>query len=278
MNGLEASEPEELLWTLLRCQARRYTGGQSTSLREETAQTLLRSIRFSLALPGVLRQDITTPEALLYAGERAVRAQVKRAHFLYLRARRCVYQEECLSLETTLSEIGGFFRAYDPVFFAAELPCGIDYQLSLPVPEQLMGVLWLGEYIRRLLTEDAILRRLPPEGVRRVLGSIPEHREVLMNLYIPVAEAALGVTLIEGDLFSLNMTEAEQRRAQVLLSGRTRAERAALLRAAAQRLSRRLALSDREEACLLHTAEALLPRVEAVLDAEGGWQGIFPAF
>ena len=74
------------------------------------------------------------------------------------------------------------------------------------------------------------------------------------------------------------MTEAGQRRAQVLLSGRTRAERAALLRAAAQRLSRRLALSDREEACLLHTAEALLPRVEAVLDAEGGWQGIFPAF
>ncbi len=278
MNRLEATVPEELLWALLHCQARRYTGGESTSLRYETAQTLLRSIRFSVSLPGVLQQGTTTPEELLRAGEQAVRAQVKRARFLYLRACRCAYQEECLSLETTLSEIGGFFRAYDPVFYAAELPCGIDYQLSLPVPEHFMGVLWLREYLRRLLTEDAILRRLPPEGVRRVLGSVPEHREALMNLYVPVAEAALGVTLTEGDLFTLNMTEAGQRRAQELLSGRTRAERAALLRAAGQRLSRRLALSEREEACLLHTAEALLPRVEAVLDAESGWQGIFPAF
>ena len=43
-------------------------------------------------------------------------------------------------------------------------------------------------------------------------ASEPEHRELLVNLYETAAMAALGVTLAEGDLFTLFLTSEEERR------------------------------------------------------------------
>ena len=203
------------LWELLRLQTERYTMGQSTSLREDTTQALLRSICFSLEQLQQAQPEREllgeTPETLLREAAEAVRRQTARTRLQYQRACRCLYQEESLSLRETVTGIGTFFRAYDPYFYAAEVPCDIDYQLAHPVPEELLGVAWLRAYLDRLLTEDTVLRRFAPVAVRRVLSAAcPDHRELLVNLYEPVAAAALGVTMTEGDLFALDMTAAGQ--------------------------------------------------------------------
>lgn len=275
---------QKKLWQLLRLQTERYTMGQSTSVHENTARALLRSICFSLdqlhqAQP---ERDLLAqpPEALLRESAETVRRQTARAKLQYRRACRCLYQEESLSLASTLRDIGGFFRAYDPQFFAAEVPCGIDYQLARPVPEDLLGVAWLRAYLDRLLTEDAILRRFHPDAVRRVLTAVsPDHRELLLNLYEPVAAAALGVTLGEGNLFTLDITAEGQARLTGRLAALPLAEdRRRLLCRAGETLARRLELKGGETRCLLTSAADLVPRVEAVLAAGGGWQPIFPAF
>lgn len=271
------------LWKLLRLQTERYTMGQSTSLRADTAQALLRSLCFSLdqlhrADPNrdLLRE---MPDTLLRDAAETVRRRVSRARLQYRRACRCLYQEESLSLAETLRSIGGFFQAYDPDFFAAEVPCDIDYQLAHPVPEGLLGVAWLRDYLDRLLVEDTILRRFPPDSVRRVLASAcPDHRELLVNLYEPVAAAALGVTLTEGDLFNLDITAAGQAALTALLEPMTPGSRRLALARAGETLSRRLELNEGERACLLATAADLAPRVEAVLEGSGNWQPVFPAF
>ena len=275
---------QERLWVLLARQTELYTMGESTSVPAETARALLASITLSLKLhleaegstPDILLQE--DPGVLLRAGEAAVRRQVERARLQYARARRCLFQEENRSLAETLASIGGFFRAYDPRYFAAELPCDIDYQLCRSVPEENRGVLYLRAYLDCLLTEDAFLRRFSPAAVRRVLAVYPEHRELLINLYEPVADAALGLTLTEGDLFTLDMTAEGKARLTAMLSPLPQRERRRLLVQAGEKLARRLELGPAAAAYLGDTAAALLPRIEAVLAQGGDWQPLFPAF
>lgn len=271
------------LWELLRLQTERYTMGRSTSVHSETAQALLRSLCFSL---DQLRRtdpvrDLLTgpPEELLREAAEAVRRQAAKARLQYQRACRCQYQEESLALQETLRGIGSFFRMYDPRFFAAELPCDIDYQLARPVPDCLHGVDYIRAYLDRLLTEDAILRRFHPGAVRRLLeAACPGHRELLVNLYEPVAAAALGVTLTERDLFTLDITAAGQAALTGLLGPLPSKERKRLLLRAGETLARRLELGPAASDCLYETARDLLPRVDAVLASDRDWQALFPAF
>ena len=282
------SEHDRLAWQvklleLLRLQTERYTMGQSTSVRTDTAQMLLRSIGFSLdqlhqAQPerDLLREP---PDALLREAAEVVRRQTARTRLQYRRACRCLYQEENLSLWETLRGINGFFHDYDPRFFAAEVPCYIDYQLDQPVPDDLVGVAWLRDYLDRLLTEDSILRRFQPDAVRRVLAaSSPDHRELLVNLYGMVVDAALGVTMAEGDLFALDITAAGQAALTARLAPLTASARRLLLERAGETLARRLELPAGASGYLRETALALSPRVEAVLASGGDWQAVFPAF
>ena len=271
------------LWELLRLQTERYTMGQSTSVRTDTAEMLLRSICFFLdqlyrAWPerDLLREP---PDSILQEGAEVVRRQTARTRLQYRRACRCLYQEESLSLRETLRGIGGFFHDYDPQFFAAEVPCDIDYQLNQPVADDLVGVAWLRDYLDRLLTEDTILRRFHPEAVRRVLAaSCPDHQELLVNLYGTVADAALGVTMAEGDLFALDITAAGRADVTARLAPLTAGARRQVLERAGETLASRLELPAGAAAYLRETALALAPRVEAVLASGGDWQAIFPAF
>ena len=271
------------LWELLRLQTERYTSGQSTSVRADTAQMLLRSLCFSLdqllkAQPNreLLRE---TPDVLLREAAEVVRRQTARTRLQYRRACRCLYQEESLSLWETLRGISGFFHDYDPQFFAAEVPCDIDYQLDQPVPDDLVGVAWLRDYLDRLLTEDAVLRRFRPDAVRWVLAaSCPDHRELLVNLYGTVVDAALGVTMAEGDLFELDIKAAGQVALTTYLAPMSAGSRRLVLEWAGEILARRLELPAGAAAYLRATALALAPRVEAVLASGEDWQAIFPAF
>ena len=282
------SEPDRLawqakLWELLRLQTERYTMGQSTSVRADTAQMLLRSICFSLdqlhgAQPerDLLREP---PDALLREAAEVIRRQTARTRLQYRRACRCLYQEESLSLWETLRGIGSFFHDYDPQFFAAEVPCDIDYQLDQPVADDLVGVAWLRDYLDRLLTEDTVLRRFRPDAVRRVLaGACPDHRELLVNLYGTVVDAVLGVTMVEGDLFALDITAAGQAALTARLAPLTASARRLVLERAGETLARRLGLPAGAATYLGATALALSPRVEAVLASGEDWQAIFPAF
>ena len=273
---------DALLWTLFARRMADYTGGESTSLRAETAAALLESLQFSLDLyrreGGAVSPD-QPPEALLAELEGCVRRRTERTRLTYLRACRCLYQEESLALADTLAGIGAFFRDYDPCYFAAETPCDIDYQLMCPVEETLRGVDYIRAYLDRLLAEDAILRKFHPDKLRRLWGAVcPGHRELLVNLCESAVTAALGVTMTEGSLYELDMTAAGQAALDRLLRAKTPEQRRALLVRAGETLSRRLQLGRSAAACVEQLARDLLPRVEAVLAAGEDWQALFPAF
>ena len=97
----------------------------------------------------------------------------------------------------TLKSIGRSFDLYDPVLSAHVVPCDIDYQLALPVPDSLLGIDYVHEYLRRLSIENSLLVRIESETLTSLLDSwMPDWRDLVANLYEPVAYALLKSALM----------------------------------------------------------------------------------
>ncbi len=170
----ERRQAEEILLRLLRERGERYLMGDSSSMPAERAAMLLRSILFCLGLsetsaPAAWRELLASDaEERLLAGIAAVRRRCARVRMLYAVVCTAMPKLNNRAMRDTLGGIGTFFRRYDPEFFAAELPCDIDYPLMLPVPETLTGVDYIERYLRRIAVENAVLSRAPFEDAAAV--------------------------------------------------------------------------------------------------------------
>ena len=71
-----------------------------------------------------------------------------------------------IALHDTIAAIGDFPRSYDFRSMAHEIPVMFDYPLCHPVPETLLGVDYINEYLRRLLIEADFLDRFDARGVQ----------------------------------------------------------------------------------------------------------------
>ena len=182
------------LFALLARQVRNYTQGESDSVPVETAQALLDSICFTLGLdledPGERGRELLTRDLAkeLTSRRERLRGEMVRGNILWVSL--------CRALPPVRS-IGGFWRRYDFVYLAQEIPCDIDYQLALPVPERMQGVRYVKEYLRRLSIENHFLRRYTWADLVPVLERYhPWYQEEVCNLFLPVAVNALGKALL----------------------------------------------------------------------------------
>jgi hypothetical protein len=268
------------LWQFLAGHTARYTMGESTSLPEETAAELLASALYTMGLdpddPMVLGKLPADLDGAYRKGQRALERRTALTQRLWQAAAESMPPMESRSLSDTLRSIGAGFRRYDTRWFAREFSCDIDYQLCLPVSERLTGVDYAAEYLRHLLAENRFLGRFAPADCARVLGEVcPDYRNLLVNLYEPVAASALGAVLAGGEPQPLHLT-AEQRETLRRLFSTLPASRAeAALHDAAERLGGMLGLGRAETAYLREAAPALAPRARAAADG-GDVRGVFP--
>ena len=281
--GLTETEAETLamrLLPLLDQQMRKKTQGDSASMRVEGAAELMASIQFTLqcqltaqALPkrALLTADLG---ALFGAGQRTVLALRERAQRLYETVCVQVHQFGSRSLADTLRGIGIFFARYDAYLYAHQIPADIDYQLCLPVPDALLGVVWVTDYMQRLMVENTLLTSLESARVVRLLRRVhPSYGELLINLYEPVAANVVGLSLLgSGEtLLEIDAAQGERIRNQLLTDGDAAALTA--LERAAYAACKRLDIADAASArYLAATARALYPRVKA---APEGYRGVF---
>ena len=260
---------QEALWGLLKQQARLYAP-DSTSLPAETAATLAESILLTLGAdrnPAVLLSvDL---HAAFRQGQRRLSQKLTLSQHLLQAALASRPQAENRSLSDTLSSLKSFSKRWDFHFFAQEIPCDIDYQLSQPVSEALRGVDYVNEWLRRLCLEQAFLDCFDPVLIRTVLEqSCPDYRNLLINLYEPVAVNALGLAILGDDPRTLSIPASRWQKLENCLTGLSRKTLADTLSAGATALCSALELPP---ALLRHTqttAQNLLPRLRAAL--QGG--------
>lgn len=205
------------LFELLARQVRSYTHGESDSVPAETAQALLDSICFTLGLdleaPGARGRELLERDLAreLTSRRERLRGEMVRANTLWVSLCHALPPVKNRAMWDTLRSIGGFWRRYDLWYRVQEIPCDIDYQLAVPVPEQMWGVCYVKEYLRRLSIENHFLRRYTWADLVPVLERYhPWYREEVCNLFQPVAVNALGKALLGAPPVPLTMTEGER--------------------------------------------------------------------
>ena len=283
--GLTARERQQLeaqLYRLLAQQVRAYTGGDSSSVPVEIAEALLQSALYCMGVRA--GGDPAQGRRLLERGvDNAYTAGVQRLE-LKLAFGRALWQRACdrlppvenQSMLDTLASIGTFWKKYDCRYFAHEIPCDIDYQLALPVPEELCGVDYVNHYLDQLLAENDFLRHFSADALIPVLNRhSPDYRGLLISLFEPVATNALGRTLLHLDPLPLYIDPADCGRLRALLDPLPLPELRRCLRDAALALTERLSIHrERTAAALRDFAPLLAPRIASARDT-GGTNGIF---
>ncbi|MEL7603138.1 MAG: DUF6179 domain-containing protein [Bacillota bacterium] len=281
----EAHAVQEKLLGLLARRAALYTGGDSSSVRVETARALLEGVAFCLELTfaedgGTLKSLLTgDAEALLARGQALCARKIARGRALYARACQTAPELGSVALWDTLSGLAGFFRRYDYRFFAQEIPCVIDYPLATPVDEGLQGVSYVNEYLRRLLMENAFLSRFTPERIARLLArALGDYRELPLNLFGPVCANAAGLALLDEDLRALDIPPLALGQLETLFKEASVETVKRLLAEGAERACAALGLREPALAAYVCAAAcALHPYIEVAL-LHGNLGNVFIAF
>ena len=274
----------EKLWSFLSKLTLSYTGEGSSSVRVETAKSLLESACFLIGLgleaegkERSLAKNLAGEnyEKLFQKGFNVVNARVEAGKALLQKAEEMALDVNNTAYTGTVGELRKFFARYNTYYFAHEIPCMIDYPLALPVDEKFLGIEYIQEYLSRFVLETAFCRLFNAGAVRRLVKRVcPD--DGLISIYESVVSHAVALTLIKGDILSLDMTAGVCRSVQSILCEQEAPER---WHAAVDTLTQLLALDDDTEAYLKKTAEtsfahlrhaAKLGRLEALLPAEQG--------
>jgi hypothetical protein len=258
-----------------------FTMGDGSSVPTETAVELLRSVCFVLGVdldePEVPQWLVTVDlEAEFRRNLERIEHEVELAGELWRDACAGVPRIPNIALSDTLANIGDFPKQYDFRSMAYEIPCLIDYPLCHPVPESLLGVDYINEYLRRLIVESDFLRRFELGSCVRVLESTcPDYNGLLINLYEPIATNAIGRALIGKDPAVLDVSDADRDKITRRLRPSGPDGRSEALREAATAACASLGIDD---GCairyLADLAPELLPRIEVGLSRDD-LRGVF---
>lgn len=251
--------PAEDLLALLARQMALYAGGD-TSLREETAAEIAKSVALALRLAraagGAAGEDL---QALLDRGRALLRREMQRGEALLRAAGQTAPSYANISMRDTLEELGVFFKRYDLRFFAHDAPCLVDYQLCCGTGET-EGILYVNDYLSRLLLENEFCARFDPRRAAECLARLrPTWHQEVSNLCEPLIFQALGLTLLEGDIHALCLGEADLEALEARFQAAPWAWGDALA-GTAERLGHMLALSGACRAYLSESAQTLAVR------------------
>lgn len=282
LSDAEVLELQSRLWLLLSKRTQLYTGGESSSVTVETAQELLSSVWFTLDVylrSAKADMRLLLGESLdsaLEKGQRLLEAKVAQTRARWNAACLSAPKIDNISYRDTLRSIGGFFDHYDFRYLAHLIPCDIDYQLCHPVPEERLGVEYVEEYLRRIISENTVLGLFKRDNVLSVLDSAyRDYRELLVNLCEPIIINAVGLTLIGREPFGLLINDADRRELVSVLETKSRTRSRKALLNAAERFCMKAGISDDFTIkYITQTAEELYPRIEAALPL-GDLSGIF---
>lgn len=275
---LSEEEKERLalrLWELLRWQVESFNG-DSTSVKTETAEELLRSLLFTISAVSdyddipmnvIFQEDL---KSVITRGREILASKLKLKSAEWKQVLKTTPRVKNAYYFDTLKNITLFFKRYDIYFAAHEIPCSIDYPLLRPISEQLTGINYITEYIERTKTENDFLNCFDADILTRLYkSSIPDCEETLFNLCEPALTNAVGLSLVGADIRPLDITERQRKELISLLCGKDTDETIKLIDSAVESVCADLNITERKTAEYLKSAaRELCPRIKQAVRFE----------
>jgi len=199
---------------------RKYNRGESSSLRVETAESLMKSNVYTMGLylkslgdSGKAISELTTariPE-IYQKGRELITDKLAAAQAVYEQIQRNSLSTLNYTYNATISGegLGQFFPTYQPDYEAHEVTASIDYQLCNPV-DHLTGVEFIHRYLENLALENEFCGRFSAKAIHFLLcGYDSGYKDLLINIFEQVLTSALACSLVKRRVLSLSISEEE---------------------------------------------------------------------
>ncbi len=169
----------ENFYHLYRKFIRLYTMGSTGSVSKLVASQILESLSFVLGI-----RDSNNPKTLEELAEqdpdklfqrKQVELAIRVDHALETWREICVIMPPInnVALRDSLADFGNLKALYDTYFAAHEVPLGnIQYQLSLPISESLLGIDYVQAWLDQLLTETRYISQFTTESCIATLEEV----------------------------------------------------------------------------------------------------------
>lgn len=281
------SDQEKLtgrLWELLKMQAGKYNGIDSTSMTIKKAQEILESMLYTIGVAaenGAAKEEIVNGSLslLLDRGREILKRKQKSIKVEWKLLCRELPRIPNVYFLSTMENLGLFFDSYDIYFAAHHTSESMDYWPLCPVPETIKGISYIEEYIRRIQIENDYLNCFEREDVISLCEKyVPDYREALFNLCEPVLTNAIGLSLIGKEVQGLHISAAQREDIYQMLIGRTEKEICDMIKESVLSACRQIGMTaENETDYLIGAATGLGARIREALKHRD-LSGIFLSF
>lgn len=198
----------------------RYNSGESSSIRVEAAENIMKSNFYTIGLylksfsdPDSAINELKTKviSEMYEKGRKLVNTKIHTANHMYKMAQKNKLATSNYTYNATLSDdgIGVFFKSYNPDYEAHECVGSIDYQLCNPVID-LAGVEFIQKYLESLFLENEFCTNFEAIDIHHLLCGYDEgYKDLLINVFEQVLIGALGCSLMKRNVMKLDILEDE---------------------------------------------------------------------
>ncbi|MDR0861786.1 MAG: DUF6179 domain-containing protein [Oscillospiraceae bacterium] len=254
---LQAADVERLQLEcieLLAQKIKKYTGGESSSVRVEVAQSIMTSNLYtiSLFLKSYLYPDeaaealkVSSVKELYEQGCAVIEIKLKTAKRIHALILQNSPKFATRAYKTTI--VGGmksFFKSYNPEYAAHSTHISADYPTCNPVGN-LTGVEFIHKYLESIYYENMFCANFASADTHHLLsGYDNNYRELIFNAYEQVITTAIACKLARLNAKSLNLPETAAEDLRVFLTAQTKPELAAAIKNAHDELKAELKITN----------------------------------
>lgn len=205
---------------LLSRQIEKYTSGESSSVTAESAESLLKSICFSISVALKCHGNIVIAselleresiEELFKKGNKLIRYYYEDARRLWIKIKTEGPKVRNLAYNDTVYKgLKNFFDWYDYRFYAHEMNGSLDYPLSYDEMD-LKGIEYIHEYVTHLDMENVLCSSYDAQSIECLMrGYSKYYREDLINVFELVLTNLIGRSMLGYKLDRLDISEEDK--------------------------------------------------------------------
>ncbi|OPX87689.1 MAG: hypothetical protein A4E53_02401 [Pelotomaculum sp. PtaB.Bin104] len=259
----------------------RYTKGESTSVKVETARSIFMSILYSI---DACMSKFSKPEAAVsFLKTHSVEDIYKKGFALVvscLAETKALYQEikdKKLSVpikayHSTINEaLPEFFKSYDVMFKAHDTMASMDYPLLLG-DMRVDGIFYIKRYLEKLEIENQFCSLFADKDIGKLLADYGtvyqiDYREALINVFEVLITNSIFSVLSESEANKLNISKYQYELLLEKFKGLDHSQCSSLITKGVETLIRDLRIDQPKlMAYIWNSASVLMPRFLSALD------------
>lgn len=227
LSDSDAVRIKESCLALLAHMIKKYTLGESSSVRQEIGEKIMESALYTI---GIYLKAADSPDdavkllmgtdifELYRIGGDLLKEKIagtKRFYKAVLNNK--VETKNSTYTATVIDGISGFFGTYDRRFGAHEIHITADYPVMSDIWD-FAGIEFIEAYLQAIYNENKFCNRFSPEIIHELLlGYDRDYDALVFNIYEQVLINALGCVLINRDVEKLSIGPSDNKRLQVLI-------------------------------------------------------------